>query len=151
MLFRTRLGSMLETNIFEKTRFFRHIFSASEKMNGTPQSNFSDEPWRKYHDRIDDNFTKNGKRNEIVEQTRQQLYQSKWADEVQEKFQKFVKSKGWKESEITEQQMTQICDALRDDLRRTIPSQVKQDVMAYVTDYVDTQITDIKRDLRRRD
>ena len=62
-------------------------------MNGTPQSNFSDEPWRKYHDRIDDNFTKNGKRNEIVEQTRQQLYQSKWADEVQEKFQKFAKSK----------------------------------------------------------
>jgi hypothetical protein len=37
-----------------------------------------------------------------------------------------ITSQGWKESEITEQQMAQICDALRDELRRTIPAHVKQ-------------------------
>jgi hypothetical protein len=60
-------------------------------MNGTTDK--EDEQWSQYHKKIDENFAKGGKRNEIIEKTREQLYQSKWADEVQEKFEKYVKSK----------------------------------------------------------
>jgi hypothetical protein len=61
-------------------------------MNGSTHKD-NGGPWKQYHDKIDDTFAKTGKRNEIIERTRQQLYQSKWSEDIQERFSKHVKSK----------------------------------------------------------
>lgn len=59
-------------------------------MNGTTRK---DDIWEQYHERIDENFKKTGKREAIIESTRQQLFDSDWSDDVQDKFVKFVRNK----------------------------------------------------------
>ncbi|KAI6208470.1 hypothetical protein M3Y96_00118800 [Aphelenchoides besseyi] len=122
--------------------------NGSSSTNGTAEL---DEVWRRHHEKIDEKFEKSGKRSEIINRTRNQLNQTKWADEVQEKFEMFVKSKNWKESELTEETMAVACDALRDELRRSIPSNIKQDAMAYIADYVDEEMKEIKKEFKRRE
>ncbi|KAI6223638.1 hypothetical protein M3Y99_01445300 [Aphelenchoides fujianensis] len=110
-----------------------------------------DDVWRRHHENIDEKFRQSGKRQEIVERTRQQLNESTWADDVQEKFEKFVKSKGWKGAELTEAQMQTACEALRNELRRSIPADVKQEAMMQITDFVDQEMKELKREFRRRE
>ncbi|CAD5208925.1 unnamed protein product [Bursaphelenchus xylophilus] len=103
--------------------------------------------WEKYQQKFDDEFVASGAKDKIVQTTRERLNNSEWADEVQNRFEEYMKEKGLKPGDLTEYQMQEICRHLRDELRRIIPSEVKQGLLSLVSDFVDGQLHKVKREI----
>ncbi|CAD5206191.1 unnamed protein product [Bursaphelenchus okinawaensis] len=103
--------------------------------------------WEKYQRRFDQEFEKSGTKEKIVQETRERLNNSKWADEVQHKFDEYVKSKGIKPSELNEKHMEEICNEMKDELRRIIPNDIKRDLLESITDFIDDQMLEVKKEV----
>uniref|UniRef100_A0A1I7RL64 Transcription and mRNA export factor ENY2 n=2 Tax=Bursaphelenchus xylophilus TaxID=6326 RepID=A0A1I7RL64_BURXY len=121
------------------------LFSLTMSHPGSSKSTGVD--WEKYQQKFDDEFVASGAKDKIVQTTRERLNNSEWADEVQNRFEEYMKEKGLKPGDLTEYQMQEICRHLRDELRRIIPSEVKQGLLSLVSDFVDGQLHKVKREI----